>query len=72
MIFRLTRANEITLLRLQLSTSRIKDEKFDDVLREAHSESKHVSTLKFQHKDIINASNMSYARRNKTKRNIQK
>ena len=41
MVFRLTRANEISLLRLQLSTPRVRDEKFDDVLREAHKESKY-------------------------------
>ena len=41
MIFRLTRASEISLLRMQLSTPRIRDEKFDDVLREAHRESKY-------------------------------
>ena len=41
MVFRLTRANEITLLQFQLSTPRVRDEKFDDVLREAHKESKY-------------------------------
>ena len=40
LIFRLTRANQMTLLRLQLSTPRVRDEKFDDVMREAHKGSK--------------------------------
>ena len=35
------RASEISLLSMQLSTPRIRDEKFDDVLREAHRESKY-------------------------------
>ena len=41
MIFILTRVNDVILLRLQLSTPRLRDEKFDDVLREAHKESKY-------------------------------
>ena len=41
MIFRLKRANEKQLLRIQLSTPRVHDEIFDAVLDEAHKENKH-------------------------------
>jgi GTPase SAR1 family protein len=40
-IFRLKRANEQTLLRLQLSTPKIHDEIFDECLKEAHEGSKY-------------------------------
>ena len=41
MIFRLTRSNEVILLRLQLSTARVRDDKFDEVLRTSHQDSKY-------------------------------
>ena len=41
MIFRLTRANEDILLSLQLSTAQVRDDKFDEVLRTSHQDSKY-------------------------------
>ena len=41
MIFRLTRSNEVILLSLQLSTAQVRDDKFDEVLRTAHQDSKY-------------------------------
>ena len=62
----------MTLLRLQLSAARLRYSKFDDVLREKHSESKYDYCTLFQHKVITKVSSMNFHILNKTAEQTKK